>query len=324
MGKEQLKDTIRRISEKHLKENNGLLLGQCLTAVGWVGNTVPKLGQDEGIIELNMDDTSAGYLVAGIAAGDERRPIYVVRYQGFQWFNSVGIANYAAKSKEMWGVPCPVFVRSVGMEGSGKEGRDRRAIGPVASASHHGIFYRMPGIGICAPMTPGDYESIWEHFINHDDPLYVSEHRRGWSIDSEMEDIVEKNADITLLPISSTRLNAYEAMADLKEKAGIKCNLVNLLWIKPWELNGKDEIIREALSNSKMGGLVLDGDFVNGAAKGIAYDMIQKFGVNVRALGLEERVSGFAPWADNLAPTSDKIYSYVKWLNIKDKKGGKY
>lgn len=316
--KEQLRDTIRRISEKHLKENNGLLLGQCLTAVGWVGNTIPRLSEKEGIVELSMDDTFASYMIAGVAAGDKTRPIYVVRYQGFQWFNAVGIMNYAAKSKEMWGVPCPVFVRSIAMEGGGRRGREERAIGPVASASHHGMIYRMPGISICAPATPKEYEQIWDHFMSHDDPMYVSEHRRVWDVDYEIEDIVEKDADLTLFPITATRLNAMEAVSRLKED-GVKCNLINILWLKPFELNKKDELIEHSLENSRCGGLVLDGDFVNGVAKNMAYDMMHKHQRPVYALGLEEKTSGFSPWNNNLSPTPDRIYSYARWLVEKNK-----
>ena len=36
------------------------------------------------------------------------------------------IINYACKSKEIWKVPCPVFVRGIAMEGG---------IGPVAGSS---------------------------------------------------------------------------------------------------------------------------------------------------------------------------------------------
>src|SRR3989344_5364409 len=143
-----LAQKIQEITLRHLKSENGVALGQCLTAVGWVGGTVPELTQEDGLIELPMSDVANGGVAVGLALAG-RRPIYIVRYQGFQWYNSVTILNYAAKSKEMWGVPCPVFVRSVGMDGG---------IGPVASGSHHGIFNRMPGIPIVAPMTPGEYQ----------------------------------------------------------------------------------------------------------------------------------------------------------------------
>ncbi len=316
----QLRDTIREISREHLKKNNGVLVGQCLTAVGWVGGTIPEMTEEEGIIELSMDDTFSGYFVSGIAAKDNIRPIFVVRYQGFQWFNAVGITNYAAKSKELWKMPCPVFVRSVAMEGGGKRGRDERAIGPVASASHHSIYYRMPGVPICAPATPKEYESIWKHFMAHDDPLYVSEHRRVWDVDYEMEDVIDKDAEIALFPISATRLNAREAVGRLEKEAGIKCNIVHLLWLKPFDLNKKDEKIEYALQNSKYGGLVLDGDYINGVAKNISYDLMHKYNKKIYALGLEERTSGFAPWNNNLAPTPERIDSYVRWIVANSKK----
>lgn len=308
---EKLAETIRRISREHLEKNNGLLFGQCLTAVGWVGGTVPEMGEKEGVIELSMDDTSAGYLVSGAASeltNDGKRPIYLVRYQGFQWFNAVGIANYAAKSKEMWNIPCPVFVRSIGMDAAGRKGR---AIGPVASGSHHSIYHRMPGIPIAAPMTPKEYESVWNFFMSHEDPVYVSEHRRGWEIDYEMDDIIEKDADITLMPISSTRLNAIDARKIL-EKEGVKCNLVHLLWIKPFKENKKSEGIKYSLANSKYGGLILDGDYTEGVAKCLAYDLMHEYDKKIYALGLEQRTAGFAPQCDNLPPPPEKICNYVK------------
>ena len=71
---EKLKDTIKRISKKHLLENNGLLLGQCLTAVGWVGGTVPELKEKDGIIELSMADVAGGGIAVGAALAG-RRPL---------------------------------------------------------------------------------------------------------------------------------------------------------------------------------------------------------------------------------------------------------
>jgi len=308
---ETSRDVIKRISEHHLK-NGGILLGQCLTAVGWVGHTVPELTENDGLVELSMADVAGGGIVTGSALAG-KRPIYVVRFQGFQWFNAVMIVNYAAKSKEMWGIPCPLFVRSIAMDASGRKGR---AIGPVAANSHHGIYYRMPGIPIATPMTPQEYQEVWDYFMNHDDPLYCSEHRRGWEVDFEMEDIIEKDADVTLFPISSTRLNALEAIKDLKNQ-GIKCNVIHILWLKPFGLNKKDEKIAEALKNSRHGGLVIDGDHINGVAKNMAFDLIHQFNIPIHALALEERTAGFAPHKDNLPPTTEKIVMKVKEIIIR-------
>ncbi|MDO8509339.1 MAG: transketolase C-terminal domain-containing protein [Nanoarchaeota archaeon] len=304
---ETSRDVIKRFSENHLKNNNGILLGQCLTAVGWVGHTIPELTENDGLVELSMADVAGGGIAVGTALSG-RRPIYVVRYQGFQWFNAPMIVNYAAKSKDMWGIPCPLFIRSIAMDSSGRKGR---AMGPVAGNNHHGIYFRMPGVPIAAPITPKEYQAVWDYFMSHDDPIYCSEHRRGWEVDFEIPDIVEKGADITLFPISSTRLNVIEALAELKE-LGIKCNVINLLWIKPFKLNNKERRIAESLKNSKFGGLVIDGDYINGVAKGMAYDLMHEYNSKVYALGLEERTAGFAPEKDNLPPTSKQIITKIK------------
>lgn len=293
-------ETIQKITREHLSKNNGVALGQCLTAVGWVGGTVPEMTEEEGIVELSMADVAGGAIAVGMALAG-RRPIYIVRYQGFQWYNAPTILNYAAKSKAMWGIPCPMFVRSISMDGG---------IGPVASGSHHGIYTRMPGISVCAPMTPGEYETVWNYFMHNDDPLYVSEHRRSFPINYEMENVIKDTADVTLFPISSTRLNAIEAAKKL-ELDGISCNIIHLLWLKPFIA---DRIICQALANSKYGGIVIDGDYENSIAKCLSFDLMHQTGKKVYALALEEKTAGFAPHKDNLPPTPEKIENFVKTI----------
>ncbi|KKQ57685.1 MAG: hypothetical protein US74_C0001G0001 [Parcubacteria group bacterium GW2011_GWA2_38_13] len=293
-------ETIKKITREHLLKNKGLALGQCLTAVGWVGGTVPELKQEEGLVELSMADVAGGGIAVGIALA-QRRPIYIVRYQGFQWYNAPMIINYAAKSKDMWGIPCPIFIRSIAMDGG---------IGPVASGSHHSMYSRMPGVPICAPMTPKEYVAAWEYFMSHDDPLYVSEHRRSFAIDYEIDDSIQENPDITILAISSTRLNAIDAIKTL-EQENIKCNLIHLFWLKPFEVTEK---IINAINKSKCGALILDGDFENGILKSLAYDISQNVTKPISILGLEERSAGFAPQCDNLPPSAVKICNRIKTL----------
>jgi len=131
-------ETIRKATACHLNAFDGLLFAQSVKAVGWIGGTVPK--QSKGIVELSCADVAGAGLTVGVALVG-RRPIYVIRYQGFIWYNAASIINYAAKSKEMWGVPCPMFVRSIASDGAG----------PVAGGAHHGMVMRMPGIKVFAP-----------------------------------------------------------------------------------------------------------------------------------------------------------------------------
>lgn len=293
-------ETIRHITRKHLAEGNGLLFGECVTAVGWIGGTVPEMSEQEGIVELSMADVAGPGIAVG-AALVGRRPIYVIRYQGFMWYNASPLVNYAAKSKEMWGIPCPIFVRSLAQEGG---------IGPVASACHHGIVMRMPGMPVCAPMTPGEWSMVWEWFMSHDDPLYVSEHRRSFPINYEMEHVLNDRADITILAISAARLNAGEAVK-LLAREGINCGLIHLLWLKPFQIT---EVMMNSLNKTGLG-LVIDSDFeIAGASRSIAYELMLASSVPVYALGLEDRTAGFAPHLDNPTPPVEKIVRRVKSL----------
>jgi len=290
-------DKIQEVIRKHLA-SGGIILGQCLVGGGSASNTLPtELTEKDGFIDLSMADVAGGAIAVGAALAG-KRPIYLVRFQGFQWYNATTILNYAAKSKEMWGIPCPIFVRSLGTDSAG----------PVAGNCHHSIYTRMPGVFVCAPMTPGEYQRAWDHFMEHDDPLYVSEHRRSFPVDYEMSDVIHPKADITIFAISATRLDAIRA-AEECAKEGIVCNIFNLFWLKPFVVN---EAMREALSNSTYGGLVLDADHENGAVKSIGFDLMNASGKTVHVLALEERTGGFAPYLDNVSPSPEKIHKKIK------------
>ena len=181
-----VRETIKSITRHHLEVEKGLCFGQCLTAVGWVGGTLPEMYEDEGMVEVTTADVANGGFVVG-AGLQGIRPIYVVRYQGFQWYNSPMIVNYASKSKEIWDIPCPIFVRSIAMEGG---------MGPVAGSSHHSIYQRMPGMKILSPMTPNEYQLAYNEFMTNDDVFYISEHRSSYSNQKEFKNIVKKRTDL--------------------------------------------------------------------------------------------------------------------------------
>lgn len=292
-----LRDQIKSIISNHL-DDGGLAFGQCLTAVGWVGGTLPEKYEDDGMIELPMADVAGGGFVVG-AGLMHTRPIYVIRYQGFNWFNCVSILNYACKSKEMWKRPCPIFVRGIAMEGS---------IGPVAGSSHHSLYYRMPGIKIYSPMTPLEYKQCYEDFMNQDDVFYVSEHRGAFSNSEELHDIEHDNPDICLFPISITRFATMEAAKKLY-KEGIKVSVFNQRIIKPHNFN--DSSISSLSDCGK--GIVLDDDYEDGISSCIAHKlMLNSQGSKVYCMGLKNKTTGFAKHLDNLPPNVEEISNKIK------------
>ena len=301
-----VRETIKETSRNHIKKNNSLIFGQCLSAVGWVGGTVPELTEKEGLVELSMADVANGGIVAG-AGLSNRRPIYVIRYQGFNWFNASIILNYACKSKEIWNVPCPIFIRGIAMEGS---------IGPVAGSSQHSIYYKMPGIKIISPMTPKEYLIAYNDFMKNDEVMYVSEHRGSYTNTKELDDFLDGDLDLILFPISITRFEALKAKVEL-EKEGYKIGIANILWIKPFLIKKDWE---QAVLKSKFGGIVLDDDYTDGVASNLAFQLIKKTKKNFEVMGLKDRSAGFSKTTDNLPPSCKEIIIKCKELINKNGK----
>lgn len=281
-----LANTIQSITKTHLEEKKGRLYAQCVRAVGWIGGTVPDT---EGIVELPTSDVSNGGVVVGAALAGER-PIYVIRYQGFTFYNMVSILNYAAKSLEMWGQPCPVLVRALGMEGS---------IGPVASNMHHSMVMRMPGINVYAPITPKEWETCYNVFMADNQPYFFSESRQSLTNEREFDDYYAGGASHTLFLVGPIRLQYDRLRLEFPN-----CNIVNLFLLKPIYIS---ERAINALLQSKSG-IAVDSDYtICGAAEHIAYELMHKTGKRVHAIGLENKTAGFSREMDNVTPTIEQI-----------------
>ena len=288
-----LRETIKRITFKHLKRKNYQVFGQNLTDVGWVAGTLPKLFEKDGVIELPMADIAGGGIVTGSALVG-RRPIYIIRYQGYNWFNCTFIVNYACKSKEIWKIPAPMFIRGISSEGS---------IGPVAGSSHISIFYKMPGIKIYSPMTSKEYEKVYKEFMLKDDVFYISEHRSSYSNQKEFKNIVKKDFDLIIMSISVTRFSAVKAVKDLT-KLDYKIGIIHLVNLKPFGLEKK---WIEAIKTSKHGVLMTDNDYKDGILRILAHKVNEKTNKNVHVMGLNDKTAGHHSSVDNLPPDSVAI-----------------
>ena len=292
-----LRETIKETLKTHLKKKIGKVYGQCLNAVDWIEGTVPSLKEKDGLIDLSMADVANGGIVVG--AGLIEKPIYIIRFQGLNWFNAPIIINYACKSKEIWNIPCPILIRSIGMEGS---------IGPVTGSSHHSIYFRMPGVKIVSPMTPKEYISAYNYFLKNKDVLYLSEHSKSYDNSKELKDKLDKKSDLIIFAISITRFEALKIREYFK-KVNIKISIANIFWIKPFLIKKK---WIDTLKKSKFGGLLLDDDYVDGSAKALAYELSAKSKKHVKVLGLENKSAGFSKSKDNLSPNFIRIKKEVK------------
>ena len=297
MGKE-LRQTIKTITLHHLKKNKSQVFGQNLTGVGWVAGTLPKLFEKDGVIELPMADVAGGGIVTGSALMG-KRPIYIIRYQGYNWFNCIFIVNYACKSNAIWKIPCPMMIRGISSEGS---------IGPVAGSAHISTIYKMPGLKIFSPMTNKEYSNVYKNFMKSKDVFYISEHRSSYSNTKEFKNDLTGNKDIILMPISVTRFAAEKAKLIL-EKKGFSVGIIHLVNLKPFLI--KSEWIK-AIKKSKFGVLMTDNDYVDGILRILAHQINEKTNKPVSVLGLDDKTAGHHKKVDNLPPNELKIVERVK------------
>jgi len=303
---QSLRETIKIITKKHLKKFNSLVFGQNLTAVGWVDNTLPKLHEKDGVIELPMADVADGGIVTG-AALMKKKPFYIIRYQGYNWFNMIFIINYACKSKEIWKRPCPIFIRGISLEGS---------IGPVAGSSHVSIFYKMPGIKIYSPTTSIEYKKVYKKFIKDDAVYYISEHRKSYNFSKNLKNYLPKNPDIILMPVSVTRFEIEKVLNFFEqEKSKIKIGVIHLIELKPFNLKKKQI---NYIKSSKYGTIITDNDYADGLPSILASKINEKVLKKIYILGLKNKSAGHHEKADNLPPTSTEIINFIKKIIKKE------
>lgn len=284
-------ETIRDITKNHLNKSNGVVMGQCLSAVGWVQNTIPA--QKKGIIELQMTDVAgAGFAVGSALAGAQ--PIFVLRFQSFLWLNSSPIVMHAAKTKEMFGYSCPVFIRAIASEGIGS--------GPLHTNCYHSPFAHMPGLPICAPMTPNEYKEVWKFYKKNKTPILVSEHRRSYKSSCEFKDEINERSKITFFVISAGRFNIKKAK-ELLKKNKIECDIFHLMWIKPFKIK---QSYLKSLNKTKKG-IVIDSSYeICSISEHIALKLMNKTNSKIEVLGMKDYSPG-ATVKLNMTPTPEKI-----------------
>ena len=300
MKNKNLRETICEITFKHLKKFKTIVYGQNLLGVGQVNGTLPKnLKEKNGIVDLPMADVAGGGIVAGTALLG-KRPFYIIRYQGYNWFNMIFILNYACKSKAIWKIPAPIFIRGIANEGS---------IGPVAGSTHISQFYKMPGIKIFSPITPKEYEEVYNKFCKDDETYYVSEHRKTYSNFNSFKNIFCKKPKITIILNSITRHSAKDIEKYFKKRIK-QIAIIHAYKIKPFILSKKE---MEQIKKTSKSILICDDDYIEGIPSLIAAKIMNiNFKVKIYMLGLPDKTAGHHPKVDVLPPSSTQIIKKIE------------
>ncbi len=296
MEKLSLRDTIKQILDVHLNQNNGILLGECVSDPGGVAGTIPE---SKNVVDLPMTEIGGADIAVGCALAG-RRPVFVVRFQDFMLMNGSPFIYFAAVVKEMHGLTAPVFIRALAND----------HFDATHSNVLHSLFMHFSGIKVAAPCTPDEYQEVWKSFLNDDVPYYVSEFRDTFNNVDEMPDFITPDADINIWGISVCRQRIFEAKKIL-EQDGIKANIFNILWLKPFNV----EKYAPYLQKVPLGLVVDSGREICGAAEAYAYRLIKlSKGAYVDVLGVQDKIKTTNPNCYNEVPTVEMIVAKVKEL----------
>ena len=298
-----LRETISIITEKHLKKFKTMVFGQNLLGVGQVDKTLPKhLKEQDGIIDLPMADVAGGGIVTGAALANKSRPFYIIRYQGYNWFNMIFIINYACKSKAIWKLPCPIWIRGIASEGN---------IGPVAGSTQISQFYKMPGIKIFSPINSKEYSDIYKNFLKDDDVYYISEHRKTYSNTEIIKNRYFKKPDVTLMLNSITRHAVNDIERHFKNHKNLKLGIINLFKLKPLILSKKE---KEMLKNTNKKIIICDNDYVDGLPSIISAKINKLTNCKIDLMGLPNKTAGHHSKNDVLPPNSSDIIKKIETI----------
>lgn len=302
MSKKNLKETILEILEKHVNENNGMIIGECICAPGSENGTIPE---SKNVIDIPMSETAGADIAIGCSLAG-RRAVFVVRFQDFMLLGASPFITFASVVKELQGVSAPVFIRAVGAD--------------HYDCNHsnvlHSMFMHHPGIYVCSPMTPKEYVNAWETFMNDDKPLYCSEYRDALTITDEMNDEIFEDSQINVFCISKARLNISETK-EILQNQGIYINIFHIVWLKPLDLS---KYIKY-LNKCPLGIVVDSGREICGASEHIAYELMHKVNESkVYAMGIEDIPKSTNPKYYNEVPSGKKIAQRINEILLKNKK----
>lgn len=288
-----LKETILELTRKHLEENNGILLGECVSDPGGVAGTIP---QSQNVIDLPMTETAGADFAVGCALAG-RRPIFVTRFQDFMLMNGSPIIYFAAVYQPLCGIPAPVFVRALANDG----------FDATHSNVLHSLFMHFSGMRVCAPVTPEEYREVWERYLAEDLPYYVSEFRNCYENRMELCEELVPDAQINLFGISVSRMEIRKAK-ELLERQGIRVNIIDVLWLKPFSAEKHGKVLKQV----PLGLVVEPGRSICGASEHLSYELMMQYpGSRVEALGVEDRIKTPSQFYQNPVPTAEMIVRKV-------------
>ena len=236
----QFREALREaMSEEMRRDKNVFLMGEEVAeyngaykvSQGMLDEFGPKRVIDTPIAELGFAGIGVGASMNGL------RPIVEFMTWNFAILAADQIINSAAKMLQMSGgqYSCPIVFRG----GNGTAGQ----LGATHSQSFEAFYAHVPGLKVVTPSNPYDAKGLLKAAIRDNDPVVFLESEKMYGDKGEIPegeyiipigvaDVKRKGDHVTIVSFGKIINVAYEA-AELLEKEGISCEVIDLRSVRP-------------------------------------------------------------------------------------------
>jgi pyruvate/2-oxoglutarate/acetoin dehydrogenase E1 component len=185
------------------------------------------------------------------------------------------LVNMAAKLYPVYGVRCPLVIRTP--PGAG------RGYGATHSQSLERLFTGIPGLKIAAPSNALDASGLLQSAVRDNNPVLFLEHKLLYPMRFEVPDelppplpfgfakLAREGTDVTLVAWSHMTHLARQAAARLAQE-GIEAEIVDLLTLSPLDI---DTVVDSAKNTGRVI-VVEEGPQTGGFAAEIAAQVVER------------------------------------------------
>jgi pyruvate/2-oxoglutarate/acetoin dehydrogenase E1 component len=191
------------------------------------------------------------------------------------------------------------------------------------SQSFESWFNHVPGIKVCAPITPYDIKGMLIAAIRDDNPVIFFEHKRSYQMKGEVPDeaytidlgkaaVRRTGSHVTIVSYSMMALKALEAATEL-EREGISCEVIDLRTIVPCDY----ETIMSSIAKTHRVVIVQEANLRGGFASDVVAEIVER-GFDtleappVRVGGLNVPMPYNQKLEETVIPNTEKIIRAVK------------
>ncbi len=234
---QMLRETL---AEAMRRDPRVILLGEDIGAYGGAFGVTrgllkefgPERVRDTPISEQALTGVAIGAAAAGL------RPVIEIMFMDFITLATDQLVNLAAKLHYVYGLACPLVVRTP--SGGG------RGYGPTHSQSLERLFTGVPGLRLAAPATAADASGLLQTALADPNPVLFIEHKLLYPVRWELPEglpppvplgqahLARTGTDVTIVAWSGMVAQAERA-AETLAADGIQAEVIDLRTLAPFD-----------------------------------------------------------------------------------------